>query len=168
MIPDASDISGASYKCGYPQKNDYWMKFIWPWIDLSIFSFIPVTTLVTLSSLIIYKLIKQRYRMTKIESSSQRQITISLVAFCTVMVICNTPIVILNLLTSHLDLSTPQKEADYELALSIVTHLLYVNYTINFFLYIVTTKRFRRELLAKLRLTHAVFPLETRQSAADH
>ena len=150
-------------ECLYPEKYEQWIKYIWTWIDLSIYSFIPVTTLVSLSSPIIYKVIKQKKQVTTIatssNSSSYRSITIILIVICVVMLLCNTPIVVLNLVTPWLDLSTRRREAGYELALAIAEHLMFLNNSINFFLYIVTTKRFREEVFIKLRLHNVVFPV---------
>ena len=143
-------------KCIYPEQHAHWMRFVWTWIDLSVFSFIPVTTLTTLSSLTIYKMAKQRKQIAASHnastSMSKRSISISLITVCVVMLLCNTPIVVLNLLTPKLIISTPEQEAGYGLAMAVVEHLMYLNNSINFFLYIVTTKHFRRELTKMLRL----------------
>ena len=149
-------VVGNEIQCAYPDKYTNWMNYIWTWIDLSIYSFIPVTTLTNLSSLIIYKLLKRRKQLAASQSAStttnKRSMTVTLIVICFVMLLCNTPIVVINLLTPKLDLSTPERQAAYQLAMAIAEHLMYLNNSINFFLYIITTKRFRQELMIKLRL----------------
>jgi hypothetical protein len=63
--------SGESYGCMPITENyEFFMEKIWPWIDASIYSFIPLSILIVFNILIVYNLIKASKSIQKLNNST--------------------------------------------------------------------------------------------------
>lgn len=153
------------YQCGFSNaaSREYLTKYHL-WIAFTIYSIIPFCTMLTLNSFIIRKLYlmqnlltKRTLSMRKSNSSQQSRksqrntlsMTRMLLCVTFYFVIVTTPTFIFSIIQQHMfDESeiTPEKLGRIELVDAVSTLLLYLNHSINFLLYAVSGRRFRREL----------------------
>ncbi|KAJ8305019.1 hypothetical protein KUTeg_018602 [Tegillarca granosa] len=149
-------------KC-YPQYQayNYFYDYIWPWVDYTKFCILPFTILLCGNILIATKVINQKRRIqskinpTKGEGSNRKyyfsSMNITLFILNSVFLICNTPISIYLIGYAHWsENSTPKESAILDLVWSVCNILMYLNNTVDFFLYCLSGTEFRRE--AKLLL----------------
>ncbi len=149
--------STIEYSCSTPKEYRYFINYIWPWIDLINFFFLPSVTLIVLSALIVYKITKQRRQVAPASATNgtsttnQSQLTVSLVAICVAMIICNCPVVVFSFIEPHVEISTMLTFVRFALAHTVCDYLMNMNNCVNFFLYIITSKRFRNEFVEMLK-----------------
>ncbi|CAG5120082.1 unnamed protein product [Candidula unifasciata] len=152
---------------GYDQYRHF-LDVIWPWLDATVYSFLPFTILIVFNFLIIRnhrKSIAITLSMKGSKSSeipwtmsyTYRKITITLVVVAFSFIFMTAPRVILHIIRPVVFnfKPTPNKTdfqilAQYTLAASIVNVLLYGNHSINFFLYVLTGRKFREQLMNTL------------------
>ena len=142
----------------------YFDTFIWPWVDLCIYSLLPSTILSVCNISIIFKVISSNRRIISDSSVSgnsthngsltfrryqQSSLTAMMLTTSIIYVVCTTPFCIhviyyANLTVELLEYS--QEDAVDELLWAAVNMLQFTNNSINFILYCVSGKRFRDEL----------------------
>ncbi len=129
-------------------KYNYFNYFILSWLDFTFFSAVPFLIIFCSNLAIIFKVV-----CCKSESSSlatkMNSMTMTLMLVSLVFLLGNTPLT-LYLLLEHTWIQNPdpQVQAKATMGWSIVNMCLYSNNSINFFLYIVSSPRFRRELIS--------------------
>ncbi|XP_041363497.1 G-protein coupled receptor 183-like [Gigantopelta aegis] len=140
------------------QINDAYYNFevfIWPWIDLCIYSVIPSSILTFCNIAIIHKVVsssRQTLQNDSSISSRRRQassLTVMLLLVSFTYVVCTTPYCIYLIYENSFtpdEYANAREEAVAGLVWLVVTMLLYTNNSINFILYSVSGKRFRDEL----------------------
>jgi hypothetical protein len=149
------------------EAYDYFIQNLWPWIDASKYSFIPLLTIIFFNVLIIYNLIKAStiiknmssnhklqtnkqnstpsgHNTQSNSSSNNRRLTIMLLVVSMTFCILSTPLVLLQILEKA------NIGSRYVAFYSICLLLQYFNHSINFFLYVISGKLFRREFIALL------------------
>lgn len=164
-------------KC-YPQYQAYsdFYDYIWPWVDYTKFCILPFTFLLSGNILIACKVIIRKRRIqskinpTRGGGANRRTcyfspMNITLFILNSVFLICNTPISIYLIGYPHWSKNADsQKSATLELVWSVCNILMYLNNTINFFLYCLSGTNFRRE--AKLLICCAFkFQHQTRSNS---
>ena len=157
------------FNCGFRSDGarEYLTKYHL-WIAFTIYSIIPFCTMLILNSFIIRKLrmmhgllTKRTLSMRKSNSSQQSRksqrntISMTRMLLCVTFyfVIVTTPTFIFSIIQEYMfDKTeiTPEKNGKIELVDAISTLMLYLNHSINFLLYAVSGRRFRKELYSML------------------
>ncbi|XP_046366782.2 C-C chemokine receptor type 1-like [Haliotis rufescens] len=134
---------------------------VWPWIDLCVFSLIPLIVLIIANISIIQKILTRRRNARRINpvvstiTSEQKRyqdkktssMTIMLLVLNLVFFVCTTPISVYLIGEPYwLDDLTPRQEAVLSLVWAIANMLQYTNNSINFLLYCISGSRFRNTL----------------------
>ena len=144
--------------------HDYFFTFIWPWVDLSIYSLLPSTILTVCNISIIFKVISSNRRILRDSSVrgnstqngsltfrryQQSSLTAMLITTSIIYVVCTTPFCIFVIYSNNSIyelLESSQEMAVDELLWAAVNMLQFTNNCINFILYCVSGRRFRAEL----------------------
>ena len=149
---------------------NYFIKHIWPWIDASKYAFVPFLTILIFNVLIIYNLfiaaksiknLSSNHQLqinhvtsntqnltnhgstnSQSNSSNNRRLTVMLLVVSITFCILSTPVVVLQVL----ERAAPGP--NYQTFYSICLCLQYINHSTNFFLYVVSGKLFRNEVIA--------------------
>lgn len=147
---------------------------VWPWIDLCVFSLIPLIVLFIANISIIQKILTRRRRNARrinpvvwtTTSEQQRyqdkktsSMTIMLLVLNLVFFVCTTPISVYLIGEPYwLDDLTPRQEAVLSLVWAITNMLQYTNNSINFLLYCISGSRFRNTLKELFQRRNRVRP----------
>ncbi|KAF6027794.1 hypothetical protein EB796_013899 [Bugula neritina] len=126
---------------------------VWPWIDAAVYSFVPFISLLVLNVIILFfvgKANKRRQNMAKNSKSSNHALTVMLLSITFAFLILTAPAVVIHILREkgepYFNLTDPSDFAKYTLTRQVSRVLLYLNHSINFFLYCVAGPKFRNEL----------------------
>ncbi len=102
LVLQKESLDKSEYLSQTPDEYVHFVTYIWPWVDLTNLFFLTAATLILLSTMIIHKITKQRRLVVPASSisgtsasTSQSHLTVSLIAICIAMVICNTPFVVI-------------------------------------------------------------------------
>ncbi|XP_070183383.1 probable G-protein coupled receptor B0563.6 [Littorina saxatilis] len=131
---------------------------VWPWIDGSIYCFIPFISLVVFNVLIVKHMRQSRkFRWSNTRQSSDhstrqgdpnRQITMMLLMVTCAFLVLVGPVATMLLVERYLWIRTsPREKAVYHLVRTILNNLSYTNHAINFLLYCLSGNRFRQEFI---------------------
>jgi len=135
--------------CGKPTPGyANFESFVRPWIVFTTVNVIPFVTILLCNVVIIRALFRVR-RVATIgalvsQSASDRsmiQMTTMCLSASFCFLICITPSIVLIIGRPYWDKTTP-----YELAKGVSNFFTYINHSVNFFLYCVTGRKFRRQL----------------------
>jgi hypothetical protein len=130
---------------------------IWPWVDAFIYSFLPFILIMSLNFLIIRQVfIAHRDREQFLTNDSKRRtssqdtgykITIMLLTISFAFLLTTLPMVICMIIGAIVQQETDlQVIAQMTLASTITEYLMYINHSMNFFLYCATGQKFRHQL----------------------
>lgn len=142
------------------------VKDIWPWVDAAIYSFVPFVIITLLNSLIVRQVLyarKRRSQMQHVEltsncsnfvsklqakksNESNKKLTIMLLAVSFAFVLTTLPMNLLQIVSAFLGPVAHKRFAQMTLFRTIAELLMYVNHSINFFLYCATGRKFRRHV----------------------
>ena len=162
-IPFFYTLTNAGPNC-VADRSETW-KIVFHWLNYVVQFIIPFVSLLSMNSVIIHTLrkrsmfiIKQEVESKQGEGRNQGQNSkmktwdkqtyaiLLLVAFCFYILI--TPRYIFLLYTTFVDYSkTPEDYAGFYLFYNIMHKMFYTNNGINFFLYVISSKKFRNEVL---------------------
>lgn len=133
---------------------------VWPWIDAMLYSFLPFVIIIILNGLIIRQVVLARRTRSELRSGTgyeQRRpshegntrLTIMLLTISFAFLLTTLPMNIVNITTSHWNQYTDDLHlvSKYRLARTITELLMYVNHSMNFFLYCATGQKFRHQLV---------------------
>lgn len=138
---------------------------IWSWIDAVVYSFLPFTLLLLLNIIIIVSIMKANGRKRKMSSQFQNRrkseqshtlktsrLTAMLLSITFAFILLTAPSMIVHIIREQaiFDQSQPSNVAKYILTRQVLRLTLYLNHSINFFLYCVAGTKFRRELAAMI------------------
>ena len=148
-------------ECGYPTlaAKRYW-TFYHGWLSMTVYCFLPFGLMLSLNSAVICRLrsMNRRFSSQRQSTKSKRRTTTSMtrMLLCVTFyfVVVTTPAFIFTYYQDRLFFTsklTREQYADSELVDAVLTLLLYLNHSINFFLYCASGRRFRMELIAMLR-----------------
>lgn len=145
--------------CGRPHPYTYFEYYIRPWIAFSIVMLVPFIIIIVCNTLIIRTLLQAK-RLRKEQSQSNSQQSHSDKAFLQTTAMCLSasfafmafiaPSLVLLIGSPYWSNDDETNEA-YNFAKAINNQLVYVNHSINFFLYCLTGAKFREELVELLR-----------------
>ncbi|XP_076080037.1 cysteinyl leukotriene receptor 2-like [Mytilus galloprovincialis] len=149
--------AGNLYCTGSPKHG--FISFVFDSIFALLISFVPFVIIMVINILIIKKLLRQKRsknckRVMTEESTIRLEFTIILLALSICFIIFNIPYLVLwcrNFLTSKYVTTLNASTSDVNLSywqglLYFVRTIFYINYCINFFLYLITGAYFRREV----------------------
>lgn len=148
-------VTGAK-TCAMLRDNEKLYKDVVPWLHLTVYSFVPFLALLFFNTLIIVSLIQHRQviasQMTKDDRRTRcnhRKLAITLLCISFVWILTTTPSALYTVLP--LRPRTLDETAMLLLVKIICYIILYINHSINFFLYCITGQNFRREFLRLIR-----------------
>lgn len=146
-----SPRSGRS-QCAMSQNNKFLYHDVLPWVHLTLYSFLPFVSLLVFNVLIILSLVKHRQtitsQMTKDDRRTRynhRKLAVTLLCISFVWMLTTTPSALYTVLP--LRPQSASQEATLFFVKVICYIFMYVNHSINFFLYCITGQAFRRQLL---------------------
>ncbi|KAK6180130.1 hypothetical protein SNE40_012335 [Patella caerulea] len=153
--------------CTALDEHKNFFNLVWPWLDATVYSFLPFIILVIFNSLIIYDHHKAVIRRSSLQPNmvsgsniqpfyrnyANRRLTIMLLMVSISFLITSSPKTILiiirpyafNVLDGGTGINFPLL-ATYTLTSSIANLLIYTNHSLNFLLYCMSGLRFRTEL----------------------
>ncbi len=151
------EVQGSEHNkyCYYKPEYQHFGSYIWPWIDFVVMSLVPFLVILILNICIIVKMAivyyNRRINMNvATDSAAFANMTIILLAVCTWFFLTTAPkatfIISEGVGGLYTVSRTPEDQAWFGLAMSIVNIVAYLNNTFNFALYIVTSSKFRKEL----------------------
>ena len=159
--------SEKGYTCRSAVKYEYLVDHIWPWIDGLMYCFAPFTIIATLNTLIIVQVAKSRrnrhrvseYRCNGASSPSRSistnsyHVTFMLLVVSFTFLVCTLPTAVFaiyrDVFVAHYG-GNLQQLANMVLFRTVSKLLLYVNHSINFYLYLLSGQRFRQEMCAMI------------------
>ena len=147
-------------QCTAAEQYDWLVNEVWPWVDAFIYSFLPFLVIMMLNVLIIRQVVKarrSRSHLAEMRSYEQRRpshegstrLTVMLLTISFAFLLTTLPMNITNI-TAYFwrqyrgDLHEVSK---YTLARTITEMLMYINHSMNFFLYCATGQKFRHQLI---------------------
>ena len=144
-----------SENCGKPQPYADFENYVRPWIAFALVSAVPFCVLLFCNIFIIrvlYSVKKMRNHQAIAASKDKTIVQMSLMclsaSFC--FLFCITPSIVLLIGKPYWK---PEGEVNYayDIAKAVSNQLTYINHSANFFLYCLSGKRFRRELVQVLK-----------------
>ncbi|XP_052223909.1 growth hormone secretagogue receptor type 1-like [Dreissena polymorpha] len=171
----SNDINGTvSSKCDASVKHVILIKEIWPWVDAAVYSFVPFVIISVLNSMIVRRVLEARRQRNELQmmpltnkylsarsrctvkrsNESSKKLTCMLLAVSFTFLITTLPMNILMLVNALLgDDKTSVHSYEYKrkyailtLARTVVEMLMYINHSMNFFLYCATGRKFRQQV----------------------
>lgn len=149
-------------KCDGGESYQLLVNEIWPWVDTILYSFLPFLIIIFLNSLIIRQVVMARRSRGVLQSSDKKssdgrrpvsegstKITVMLLAVSCSFLVTTLPMNIFVISTSFWNSQRRNNEqwATYRLLKTVTELLMYVNHSMNFFLYCATGQKFRQQLL---------------------
>ncbi|XP_025077655.1 probable G-protein coupled receptor 139 isoform X2 [Pomacea canaliculata] len=166
------------------REYEHFYNMVWPWIDLCIYSLLPLSLIVVCNSVIIIKVCVSRRKARRVipsvapsthtdvqaDDTRSRQVssmtatlmTLNLVLLVTTMPISAYLIVepyFETIRDSSSEQYDPKVSAQFSMAWAIVNIFMYTNNSINFLLYCVSGTRFRGELLSLFGRRRRIRPM---------
>ena len=154
--------------CGKPYL--YFSIFVRPWIAFTLVTGVPFSVIGVCNASIIKALLRARklHRQQNIRTTQQKtyyQMTIMCLGASCAFLVLVTPSIVL-LIGKPYWTSRDDPNVVYDIAKAINNQLVYVNHSINFFLYCLTGKRFRRELF-RLCCSNSLLGYSTEQETGS-
>ncbi|XP_005090222.1 CX3C chemokine receptor 1 [Aplysia californica] len=161
--------NGVTTTCQAYNEYAHFVDTVWPWLDATVYSFLPFFILLIFNFLIIKnhaKALRQNSFLkgsVKVENPnsagrSNRKMTITLLTVSFTFMIMTAPRVILQIIRPTIFNFKPKPNttdfeilARYTLTASLTNLFMYGNHCINFFLYCLTGNRFRQQLVHLVR-----------------
>ncbi|XP_064611725.1 G-protein coupled receptor daf-37-like [Liolophura sinensis] len=147
-----SNMTTSVYTCGALMRYSEWLNFVWPWIDMTVLSFLPCVVLTTLNCAILLRMRSQNKRVHVMGQpsdgrlASQKRTNILLLSICLVFFITTTPLTVLHIVEPYWSLDTPHQQAIHTMVSDIASQLLFWNNCLNFILYCLSGREFRNDL----------------------
>lgn len=125
---------------------------VFPWVNLTVYSFLPFTVLLIFNILIIVSLVNHRKaimgamtRDDQIQRYNHRKLAITLLAISFIWIFTTIPSTLYGVTAQR---STSIEDDATGMLIKVVFYLLmYFNHSVNFLLYCITGQRFRKELV---------------------
>ena len=130
--------------------TEFWNK-IWYWIDMLTYTGIPFVILASCNGTIIYKVIQSRTKRLKVQNPEGKltsksthftSMTYMLTTVSVTFLLLTLPPQVFFVVISYID----ESKADANLAFAVTQLIRFTNHSINFLLYCISGKQFRREV----------------------
>ena len=154
-------FSGNFSLCGYVdiQYEDFFFSYF-VWIDLVVYSILPIILIIIGNAIIVIKFNQARKAVAPITNSGQfhlsqtnrrykRQLLVITLMISMAFIVFTLPISIITTLRNYI-FSDDSSEGQAQIADTVVFVLFRLNYSMNFFFYVLSGKRFRRDLKSAL------------------
>lgn len=155
-VPTNNTITSLKQNCGYPTPEyKYFEIYVRPWIVFALVNFIPFCIILVCNIFIVRAMIhmtrkrKERRLPTKTSDWQLFQTTAMCLGASFTFLICVTPTMVV--LIGKPYWTKNGTNMAYEISKSVSNQLLYLNNSVNFFLYCITGKKFRETLGLMLR-----------------
>ncbi|XP_076455670.1 rhodopsin-like [Babylonia areolata] len=161
-----SSWAGNDFRCTYKQEYLEFVEFVWYWIDGVLYALLPCVLLIVFNTLIILGIKRAANIQRQLTEDSncrnkqvkgqameqlrqQRQITVMLVVISVVFVLLTIPNCIFFIYKPYwkVERSAYRDYANYKCIEQIVYFLSDASHAINFFVYFISTKKFRDRFL---------------------
>ncbi|XP_067667594.1 FMRFamide receptor-like [Haliotis asinina] len=152
---------------------DHFQSRVWPWIDLCVFSLIPLTVLIIANISIVQKVVSRKRNTRRInpvvltittnheryQDKKTSSMTMMLLALNVVFFVCTAPISVYLIGEPYWKVdSPPRREAVMSLLWAISNTLMYTNNSVNFLLYCISGSRFRNALKEMFQRRNRIRP----------
>ena len=169
-------------RCTGAKEHKILVEDVWPWVDAFTYSFLPFLIIIVLNSLIIRQVIHARrsrsqlsgsiYEQRRPSSEGSTKLTVMLLTISFSFVLTTLPMNMSLIASVLIDPNTDlQSLSKFKLVKTITELLMYVNHSMNFFLYCATGHKFRRQLIWMVcydkRTYHISWGSENSQSRMD-
>lgn len=156
--------------CNSYDQFKHFVNNIWPWIDATVYSFLPFTFLIIFNILIIHGHRKSTILNSILKGSTAREMpetankvsrrmTVTLLTVTISFIALTAPTQILFIIRQSAFNFKPTPTtvnykilAQYSLTAGLVNILLYANHCVNFFFYVLTGHKFRQQLFSLFKL----------------
>lgn len=156
QVPTNMTTTSLVTNCGYPTPEyQYFETYVRPWIVFALVNFIPFCIILVCNIFIVRAMIsmtrmrKEQRLPTKSSDWQLFQTTAMCLGASFTFLICITPTMVLLIGKPYWTMNGPNTV--YEIAKTVSNQLLYLNNSVNFFLYCITGKKFRETLGLILR-----------------
>ncbi len=158
-------------RCNMKIEQAYFFYNIYPLLSGVVYSYLPVTIIIVCNVLILVGLrraAEKRKSLSQQENQDTRSLTITMVTICVTFVVTTMPITILYTVLLGTGEWIYQKPA-MALVRTIILILGLANHSVNFFLYVMTSSKFREELrgLCRVRAGRRTDGYQARESTED-
>ena len=159
LHPVGNDLPPVS-KCDGDADHLFLIDHVWPWVDVCIYSFLPFIVIIILNGLIIRQVVHARRHRTAMQSwttyeqrrpshEGSTRLTLMLLTISFAFLLTTLPMNICNIATAFwnrnpIDMHQITK---YKLARTLTELLMYVNHSMNFYLYCAMGQKFRHQLV---------------------
>ncbi|XP_069114762.1 probable G-protein coupled receptor 139 [Argopecten irradians] len=164
---DESNTTNPVYICDAGPKFSDLVNEVWVWVDAGIYSFVPFVILLILNGRIIQKVCVAKNERKQLITADRngcsnirskhsgtgevsRKLTMMLLMVSFTFLLTTLPMNIILIMTKSWNEQNQQQRADFYLAKTVSELLMYLNHTINFFLYCISGRKFRRQILSLL------------------
>lgn len=148
------DVTGALLSnCGRPPQFAYFEMYVRPWIAFALVSALPFVAIAVCNATIIWTLMRARIRRTNTTNTYNSHVTHTAVLCLSAsftFLVCIVPSIVL-LIGKPYWTHSGHGNAAYDISKAVCNLLVYVNHSINFFLYCMTGGRFRHEFVVAMR-----------------
>ncbi len=137
-------------KCDGKVEQAYFFYNIYPLLSGGVYSYLPVTIIIVCNVLILVGLrraAEKRKSLRQQENQDTRSLTITMVTICVTFVVTTVPVTIFYTVLLGAG-RVVQKTPAMALGRTIIITLGLANHSVNFFLYVMTSSKFREELRA--------------------
>ena len=147
---------GQRHKCSFSRDNVFMLK-IFPWLKLSTYSILPFVLILVMNLVIIHKIIKSKKRRrdslmggrgkeaTSRINHGRNRVTLLLLSITCMWLLLTAPIMMWTFVAQQ-DTKDSHLRAKNLLAKTVCFLLMYINHGINFALYCLSSRNFRKEL----------------------
>ncbi len=135
-------------RCDMNVEQAYFFYNIYPWLSGVVYSYLPVTIIIVCNVLILVGLrraAEKRKALSQQENQDTRSLTITMVTICVTFVVTTVPLTIFYAVLLGAGQFVQQTPA-MALGRTIILILGLANHSANFFLYVMTSSKFREEL----------------------
>ncbi|ELU04604.1 hypothetical protein CAPTEDRAFT_207406 [Capitella teleta] len=138
-------------KCSIYKEHAFFAKYAYAWIDASLYSFIPTSSLAILNILIISTVTRPDKTLQKSNNQKQasQHITFMLLVTTSAFLVLTGPLTVLNVVKTVWRANERPGTYDYAvytLSRRVLVALMYTNHAVNFWLYSLSGSRFRADL----------------------
>lgn len=159
-------------ECEASESHTVLVKEVWPWVDAAVYSFVPFVIITILNVLIVRQVLSARERRSKLQNmelttnflrskgshkrpnESSKKLTCMLLAVSFTFLLTTLPMNMLQIVSAFFgadsESADPQayrkRYAQLTLARTVAELLMYVNHSVNFFLYCATGRKFRKQV----------------------
>ena len=155
------ESNGTVSRCVGTPEHQVLVHAVWPWVDAVIYSFLPFVVITVLNSLIINQVFKSHRGREHLQNGSPSlagrgrhnrysdqgsRLTVMLLTVSFSFLLTTLPMNILVIIIELFKVKNYHQLSQLKLASTVMEMLMYMNHSINFFLYCATGQKFRLQI----------------------